>query len=49
MSKNLITVKTTDSVLKAKILLNENNISHLPVMEKGILYMVDHREKVRKI
>jgi len=34
MSKNLITVKTTDSAIKAKLLLKEHNISHLPVMEK---------------
>ena len=37
MSANLITVKTTDSVIKAKLLLKEHNISHLPVMEKGKL------------
>ena len=37
MSTNLITVKTTDSVIKAKLLLKEHNISHLPVMEKGNL------------
>lgn len=37
MSTNLITVKTTDSVIKAKLLLKEHNISHLPVMEKGKL------------
>ena len=37
MSRNLVTVKTTDSVIKAKLLLKEYNISHLPVMEKGNL------------
>lgn len=37
MSKNLITVKTTDSVINAKLALKEHNISHLPVMEKGNL------------
>lgn len=37
MSKNLITVKPTDSVIKAKVMLKEHNISHLPVMEKGRL------------
>ncbi|MGD9302472.1 MAG: CBS and ACT domain-containing protein [Desulfobacterales bacterium] len=37
MSKNLITVKPTDSVIKAKVTLKEHNISHLPVMEKGKL------------
>ncbi len=37
MSKNLITVKTSDSVIKAQILLKKNLISHLPVVEKGNL------------
>ena len=50
MSKDLITAKATDSVIKAKLLLKEHNISHLPVMEKTtILYLVDHREHVRKM
>lgn len=35
MSTNLITIKTTDSVIKAKLLLKEHIISHLPVMEKS--------------
>ena len=37
MSKNLVTVKTADSVIKAKTILKEHNISHLPVMEKDKL------------
>ena len=44
MSKNLISVKATDSVIKAQILLKKK------IMEKAtILYMIDHRENVRKI
>ena len=44
MSRNLVTVKTTDSVIKAQILLKKK------IMEKAtILYMIDHRENIRKI
>jgi len=37
MSKNVITVQTNDSVIKAQLLLKEHNINRLPVMEKGML------------
>ena len=48
MSKNLITVKETDSVTKDKLLIREHDISHLPVMEdenlKGIVTDRDIRQ-----
>ena len=37
MSKDLITVKATDSVIKAQILLKDHKISRLPVMDEGNL------------
>ena len=38
MSKNVITVKTGDSIIKAATLMSENRIRHLPVVdEKGEL------------
>jgi len=37
MSKNVISVQTNDSVIKAQLLLKEHNINRLPVMDKGKL------------
>ncbi|MEJ2221379.1 MAG: CBS and ACT domain-containing protein [Desulfobacterales bacterium] len=45
MSKNTITVGPNDTVIKALILLNENNITRLPVIENAkIVGMVTERD-----
>jgi len=49
MSKNLITVKPTDSVVKAQILLIDHNISRLPVMEEGNLLGIITDRDIRKL
>lgn len=37
MSKNVITVRTNDSVIKAQLLLKDHHINRLPVMDKEML------------
>jgi len=49
MSKNLITAKATDSVIKAIIMLKDHNISHLPVMEKGNLLGIITSWDIRQV
>jgi acetoin utilization protein AcuB len=49
MSKNLITVKATDSVIKAQILLNEHNISRLLVMQEGDLVGIITDKDIRRL
>ena len=49
MSKHFITVKETDLVTKAQLLIREHNISHLPVMKDGeLIGMVTERD-IRQI
>jgi acetoin utilization protein AcuB len=49
MSKNPITVKATDSVTKAQILLKDRNIGRLPVMEEGDLLGIITDRDIRKV
>ena len=49
MSKNLITVKANDSVVKAQTLLLERNISRLPVMEEEKLLGIITDRDIRKV
>ena len=49
MNKHLITIKETDSVTKAHLLVREHNISHLPVMkDENLLGIVNERD-IRQI
>jgi acetoin utilization protein AcuB len=49
MSKDLITVKATDSVIKAQILLKDHQISRLPVMDEGNLLGIITDRDIRKV
>jgi acetoin utilization protein AcuB len=49
MSKNPITVKATDSVIKAQILLKDRNIGRLPVMGKEDLLGIITDRDIRKV
>jgi acetoin utilization protein AcuB len=49
MSKDLITVKANDSVVKAQTLLLDRNISRLPVMEEEHLLGIITDREIRKV
>ena len=49
MSNNLVTVKPTDSVVKAQTLLLDRNISRLPVMEEEMLLGIITDRDIRKV
>lgn len=49
MSRNLVTVKTNDSVIKAQILLKDHNIRRLPVMEEGNLLGIITDRDIRQL
>ena len=49
MSRNLITVKANDSVLKDQTLLLDRNIDRLRVMEKGKLSGIITDRDIRKV
>jgi acetoin utilization protein AcuB len=49
MSKNLISVKETDSVTKAQLLIKEHNISRLPVMREGNLIGIISDRDIRQV
>ena len=49
MSKKLITVKMSDSVVRAQLLFIEHNINHLPVLDKGILRGMVTMQHIRQV
>ena len=49
MSKSLISVKETDSVTRAQLLIKEHNISHLPVMQEGNLTGIVTVRDIRQV